>query len=324
MKAFVLWLGLGWGILGIPAKAAPMTDVGPFLTWHMVNVNSGKQQGDAHLLRVEGSEVLIDTGTQGQAATVLLPYLRDLGIDGFRHVIISHPHKDHYEGLRVLLEAGIEVENLYFNIPDREICDREIPWGCDWKDIEELIQSIRRRSKTRIHRVDKGTQWILSGGVILSALHVQHEDLPSAKIDVNDLSMVLRLKVGPFSFLFPGDLNRKVGTQLAGHQEFQSTLLKMPHHGASHLAPNSFFDTVDPLAVLVPGPSWVWCRERGEQARQWVQSRDLPTWISGLDGHVVVTVGANELVITPQSIAHDCEARSFGQVVIGPGESLNR
>lgn len=323
MKGFFLVLSLGWGILGIPALATEKVEPKPNLTWHMVNVNSGKQQGDAHLLRVEGREVLIDTGTPEEAEAVLLPYLQNLEIANLHHVIISHPHIDHYGGLRVLLEAGIEVENLYFNSPKREICDREIPWGCNWEDIEALLDSVKRHFKTRIHRVDKGSQWLLAPEVILSALHVQVDDLPTAKIDVNDLSMILRLKVGPFSVLFPGDLNWRVGEQLAGHRQFQSNLLKMPHHGASQLAPNSFFETVDPQAVLVPGPSWVWCRERGERARQWVESRDLSTWVSGLDGHVVVTLDDSDVVITSQGRLQACEPQASEQSVIQSSESFN-
>jgi hypothetical protein len=48
----------------------------------------------------------------------------------------------------------------------------------------------------------------------------------------------------------------------------QAGYLKMPHHGLANIAPNSFFETVDPKFVLVPGPTHHWCCEHGIQARE--------------------------------------------------------
>ncbi|MDP6415991.1 MAG: hypothetical protein QGG54_13340, partial [Gammaproteobacteria bacterium] len=47
-----------------------------------------------------------------------------------------------------------------------------------------------------------------------------------------------------------------------------------PHHGATGIAPNEFFDQVDPDYVVVPGPKWIWCGERGAQARDWVERKN--------------------------------------------------
>ena len=65
----------------------------------MINVNTGQLQGDAHLVTIGGTVVVIDAGYYSEARSSLLPYFRDLGIQKIDHFFVSHPHKDHYEGL---------------------------------------------------------------------------------------------------------------------------------------------------------------------------------------------------------------------------------
>ena len=93
----------------------------------MINVNSGQLQGDANLVTIGGTVVVIDAGYYTEAKSSVLPYFRNLGIQKIDHFFVSHPHKDHYEGLVALLEDGVQVRHLYIRVPPRHICDREIP-----------------------------------------------------------------------------------------------------------------------------------------------------------------------------------------------------
>ena len=47
----------------------------PMATWHMINVTVGEEQGDAHLITVGDTKVMIDAGYYKQAEKVVLPYL---------------------------------------------------------------------------------------------------------------------------------------------------------------------------------------------------------------------------------------------------------
>ena len=80
----------------------------------------------------------------------------------------------------------------------------------------------------------------------------------------------------------------------------KADLMKMPHHGTESLAPNSFFDRVDPKFVLVPGSVRIWCGELGARPRKWVEGKGIPTWVSGNSGHVRVDFHKYQTVITPQ------------------------
>lgn len=301
-----LWLGLLLPILLLVGCGSE-----PSATWHMINVNTGKLQGDANLIQTGGSTIMIDGGYYGEAKQSLVPYLAHLGITKIDHFFVSHPHRDHYEGLRALLEANVTVSHLYLRTPPQHICDREIPWGCNMADITALVNEAKTHGIT-IHRPEAGLRYDFDSDSSFEILHAQEDDLATGDIDVNDLSLIIQWSINGSTVLFTGDLNMKVGTLLSGDSRVASDFLKMPHHGASGLAPNTFFEKVNPIGVLVPGPKWIWCGERGERARTWVEQQKLPVWVNGIDGNVRIDFFNDHVSVTPEHNSPDCKLRAFG------------
>jgi beta-lactamase superfamily II metal-dependent hydrolase len=52
----------------------------PIASWHMINVNYGRLQGEANLLLIGNTSIMIDAGYALEARTEVLPYLNKLGI----------------------------------------------------------------------------------------------------------------------------------------------------------------------------------------------------------------------------------------------------
>ena len=287
----------------------------PDATWHLVNVNATELQGDANLIQTPNSVIMIDGGYYGEAEKHVIPYVTALGIKAIDHFFVSHPHRDHYEGLIALLDAGITVSNLHIRIPPKHICDREIPWGCDMKDIRSFVQKAIDHGIS-IHHPEVGFLYQVTPNSTIEILHAQDDDLPTGTIDVNDLSLIMKWSINDTTVLFTGDLNDKVGTVLSSDPRMRSDFLKMPHHGATGIAPNEFFDQVDPGYVLVPGPKWIWCGERGAQARDWVEQKQLPVWINGIDGNIKVDFFDDRIVITPEIDSKECKLHAFGRMEV--------
>ena len=287
----------------------------PDATWHLVNVNATELQGDANLIQTPNSVIMIDGGYYGEAEKHVIPYVTALGIKAIDHFFVSHPHRDHYEGLIALLDAGITVSNLHIRIPPKHICDREIPWGCNMKDIRSFLQKAIDHGIS-IHHPEAGFLYQVTPNSTIEILHAQDDDLPTGTIDVNDLSLIMKWSINDTTVLFTGDLNDKVGTVLSSDPRMRSDFLKMPHHGATGIAPNEFFDQVDPDYVLVPGPKWIWCGERGAQARDWVEQKQLPVWINGIDGNIKVDFFDDRIVITPEIDSKECKLHAFGRMEV--------
>jgi len=254
--------------------------------------------------------MLIDAGYSSEAKTNVLPYLQNLNIDKIDHFFISHPHRDHYEGMAPILDSGIKISNLYYKIPSPEIAD-----CCyDKKDFLKFIKYAKDHG-TKLIEPKTGFTLQLGGNAQIDLIHAQEGNLPGIKLDVNDLSLIMKLTLSTgASVLFPGDLNLKLGTYLSGNKALQSSFLKMPHHGLAGIAPNTFFDTVAPSFVLVPGPKYLWCSDRGAQARNWAESKKIPTWVNGINGNITVEFEKDKVIISPEIIDGECKFKAFGRI----------
>ncbi len=274
----------------------------PRLVWTMVNVNEASEQGDAHVISVEDDKhILIDAGQRHMAAKYLLPFLRESAIKAFELVIISHAHKDHYGGLDVLLENDIEIGKLYFNLPDRSLCLREIPWGCDYDDVLAIRERLIARG-INIRTVEPGLRFEIGQQTHLDVLYAfDGIETPVGKTDINDTSPLMKLHHGQHTFLFTGDLNEDIGGYLAETADnLRSDVLKIPHHGVEPVAPESFFAKVAPRYGLVSAPESYWYGKMGARVRSWFEKHDIPVFVNGRSGHISVVVESDELHIYPE------------------------
>jgi competence protein ComEC len=272
------------------------------LEWTMLNVNEPLQQGDAHLISLaNGMNLLIDAGPRDLAEKSLLPFLEKRSITSLDLVFISHAHVDHYGGLDALLDHNIELKKLYFNLPDRKRCEREVPWGCDYDD----VQRIRKRLSSRgieLTRARTGWRQQLGDQSHLEIIYAFDEATPALdKADINDTSLIMKLYHGDFTFLFTGDLNEDVGSYLAEScDKLSADVLKIPHHGIEPIAPEIFFEKVAPRCGLVSAPRQFWRGKLGTRIRSWFAERDIPVYVSGISGHVSVIVEDGALIIRPE------------------------
>jgi competence protein ComEC len=260
------------------------------LTWTMINVNYSPQQGDAHLIQTSnGKNILIDTGHLDPARKALVPFLQSKGIKKIDTVFITHPHKDHYDGLLAILESGIPIKDVYFNVPDKQVCDAEIPWGCDYEHILNYKKMLTL-NQVNILEAKPGMVLDLGFGSSLKVLYAfDGVNTPVGRTDINDMSYIMLLKNGFNTALFTGDLNAKLGEFLAKEgKDLKADILKLPHHGTEGAAPDAFFTASAPKDVLVPSPALLWCTPRSARMKNWVESRKIPTYVNGFSGHVTV------------------------------------
>jgi len=268
----------------------------------MINVNYSKQQADAHLLQFpDGRVIMIDVGHGTTAEKALIPWLEKNGIRTLDTIFITHPHKDHYGGLDALMAHGIAIKKIFFNLPDRDVCNREIPWGCDYPDVVAMRNKIvhygaqLKSAQAGLH-YDMGTDITLDILYAFDAIHT-----PVGVTDINDMSLVMMLKAYEKRILFTGDLNKKIGSWLATHDaDLKADILKVPHHGTESTVPNSFFEAVQAKVALVPAPLVLWLSKRSRRIREWFIKHDVPVFVNGEKGNIQVRVDCNGVKITTE------------------------
>jgi competence protein ComEC len=272
------------------------------LSWTMINVNYAPQQGDAHLIQTDtGKNILIDTGFFKQAEDMLIPFLISKKVKVIDKVFISHPHQDHYAGLLMLLKKGIRIKEAYFNLPDKGVCDYEIPWGCNYKELLEY-RDFLTKSDVMVLSAKSGDKFEIGTAASLEILYAYDGiNTPVGRTDINDMSLIMKLTEGTQTALFTGDLNARIGEYLAKEgNNLKADILKLPHHGTEGAAPDSFFEAVSPKVAMVPSPALLWCSARSARMKKWVESKKIPTYVNGFAGHVIVKMRKDSFQVTTQ------------------------
>jgi competence protein ComEC len=167
---------------------------------------------------------------------VVSPYLWSRSIRRLDAVALSHPHEDHIGGMAAIVD----------NFRPKELWIGSVADTPEWRHLEETA----RRRHVRIVHLECGQRFRYGGaGIEVLAPLPDHE--PSADAPNND-STVLRISYGQRSFLFAGDIERRVERQLVDAGTLaRADVLKVAHHGSKTSSTEPFLDAVQPAFAVI-------------------------------------------------------------------------
>ncbi|MGF7017485.1 DNA internalization-related competence protein ComEC/Rec2 [Lachnospiraceae bacterium PF1-21] len=203
-------------------------------------------QGDGTLITTPGGQnILIDGGStsvEELAKYRLEPTLKYYGIKKLDYVFVSHGDKDHYSGIKEMIERGtksIPMETLIF--PAYINADSEL---------HELKNLAQKNGITCLF-LDQGKGMEIDG-VKLTGLHPER-----LYQDENAASLVLLLEYGKKSVLFTGDVEgegEKALTKALIEADIDIDVLKVAHHGSKGSTSDEFLNQAKPeLAIISAG-----------------------------------------------------------------------
>ncbi|MCX5860330.1 MAG: DNA internalization-related competence protein ComEC/Rec2 [Proteobacteria bacterium] len=209
-------------------------------------------QGDAILVELPfGKRVLLDGGGFEESdfdpgEKILAPFLWEKKIRRLDYVINSHPHFDHFGGLRFILRE-FSVGEVWKN-----------PQDSYYREYREFLGIIRER-KLPLRIVDDAAPDLEIGGVrfeFLSPPAPGSEEALALGGDQNENSLVLRLNFGETNILLASDLMARAEARLAAkNYPLSADVLKVPHHGGKASSTPVFLAAVRPRsAVITTGP----------------------------------------------------------------------
>lgn len=187
-------------------------------------------QADSILLSNNGHYMLIDAGNN-EDGPKLVNYFKSLGITKFDYVIATHAHEDHIGGMDDIIK-NFDIGTFY--MPDLITTT---------KTFEDVLDALSE--KQIAFETPTIDQEFSFSDTKITTLYVNNE----AK-NLNDSSIVLRLKHGTNTFLFTGDASTKVEKQLL-NKNIASDVLKVGHHGSRYSTSKEFLNKVNPQYAII-------------------------------------------------------------------------
>ncbi|MBK8013869.1 MAG: DNA internalization-related competence protein ComEC/Rec2 [Deltaproteobacteria bacterium] len=237
-------------------------------------------QGDAIVIELPGPKtVVVDTGPMWRGAhtaaeRVLIPFLKYRGVRHIDVLVITHAHADHIGGLATLVDA-FPIDVLW--------------WTGDRREGPKALLDVADGLAARHPPLDHAR--LVAGDAELEVLGPVQP--ATAYEDVNDGSVVLRLRVGRRVVLLTGDaeavseaeLARKFGGML------RADVLKAGHHGSRSSSSERFLDWVTPRHVVMTVGEGNRFGFPHKEALERVARHGAEVWRTDRDGAVTVIIG---------------------------------
>ncbi len=208
---------------------------------HFIDVG----QGDATLIITPNNKkILIDGGGTMNSSqnydigkNTMLPYLLDRGINKIDYMMISHFDADHCQALLAILNS-IKVKNI--------IISKQAEKVSNYKKIMEIVI----KKKINIMVIKRGDVINVDNYVEIQILY------PESKLyfnDINNNSIVAKLRYNKFTMLFTGDIESKAEERITQitKKELEAIVLKVAHHGSKTSTTEEILKAVKPQIALI-------------------------------------------------------------------------
>jgi competence protein ComEC len=251
-------------------------------------------QGDCSLIELpSGKNVLIDGGgTRDErfdiGRRVLAPFLWNRGIHRLDLVVLSHPHPDHMNGLKAVLNK-FSVREVW-----QSGLDSNLP---GYAEFSRIVRERRIRSRI-VSADDRPT---VLGGAEVRVLHPARGFVArdrQAYAAENERSLVLRVKSEGKAFLFTGDIGAEAERDLLkSPREVKCDLLKIPHHGSRSSSSDAFVSLARPsVAVVMAGKDNPYHHPTGAVVARY-EKYGARLFRTDRDGAITVRVAKNGLTV---------------------------
>lgn len=197
-------------------------------------------QGDCiFAISPSGKTMLVDTST-GDMYARIDEFLQGHAVEKLDVVVATHPHADHIGAMDKVI-TNYEVGKFY--MPDAESTT---------KTFERMLDALEEK-EVPVYQAKAGVGALIEWDEAIEVRILSPVDGESFK-DLNDASVVLRLRYDETSILLTGDAeetSEKIMLREFPPSYLKATVLKVGHHGSSSSTSAAFFAAVAPEVAVI-------------------------------------------------------------------------
>lgn len=261
------------------------------------------QLPDGGTMLIDGGGYTSDRFNVGQA--IIAPFLWRQRLWRIDDLVVTHPHKDHYNGLPFIFQR--------FR-PRRVIINDDRGDEPEYGDFLQLVH----KAGTPVLVPAAGDRLRQGNGYLAECVGMRGLLEPGPGWSTNDRGLVLRLHYGSRSVLLPADIGIQSEQRLVQNRsDLASDVLLAPHHGSITSTGAELLQAVSPSIILVSASR----ARRGtlpasENMENW-QNKHLPFFVTADDGTVTIVTNGSSLQLKtftgkhlscPTGIARNCTA----------------
>lgn len=186
-------------------------------------------QADSTLVIADGQTMLIDAGNN-EDGSLLVNYIKGLGIQKIDYLVGTHPHEDHIGGMDDIIN-NFDIGKIY--MPDVTTTTATF---------QSVLEAISAKGLS-ITRCEIGNTFGLGDG-ICTIMSVENEE--QSNLNLN--SIVIHLAYGEKTFLFMGDAEKEIEDKISWPKV---DVLKVAHHGSNTSSSDKFLNAVKPETAII-------------------------------------------------------------------------
>ena len=203
---------------------------------HVYFLNVG--QGDAIFIRTPtGKNILFDGGPKKKVVSQLQEILPFFG-NTIDHVFLTHPDRDHIEGLLSVLRR-YRIGQVHFTGAGKR--------NYFWRTFLQIIKT----KKIPARLADANHDIRLNDGVVVDVLFPFKPNFALQK-DINNTSLVAKIIYGENEILLTGDAETPEEEKLLKNRvNIDADVLKVAHHGSKSSTSLAFLNAVSPDVSVI-------------------------------------------------------------------------
>ena len=267
---------------------------------HYINVG----QGDSILIQQGDATMLIDAGPD---ANTTANYLKGQGIKKIDVLVGTHPHADHIGGMPSVINK-FEINKIYMPRVTHTS-----------KIFENTMESIKAKGM-KISTPHPGDSFKLGNAdcTIIAPNSSSYDNL-------NNYSIVLRIKFGNTSFIFDGDAEGlSEGEILQKQLDIQSDVIKLGHHGSRTATSQSYLNKVNPkYAVISCGKGNSYGHPHAETMAK-LKERNIKVYRTDENGTIICTSDGENIKFSCEPGSYNSSAQSKSNNTKGGGAVVTK
>lgn len=262
---------------------------------HFFTVEGVDNWGDCTYIEFpNGENMLIDVGLSA-ATRQIVEVLLDQGIDRINHLVFSHGHADHVQGLSNIL-GNMTVDHAYSNgyfTTDFQWVLRDL----ESRGVEHTV--LTAGDKFQIGDVKFDILWPLKENVAVSPQNDSKAAYgPGSTEDMNNSSIVMKMIYGENTVLFTGDLYVSGEAAFLKHymkdlSVLKSDFLKIMHHGAETSSSEEMVKAISPSYGVSMGT-----RTMTKEVYDRYAGVGCNVYMSWMNGNIYVSMDGKKIEMT--------------------------